>query len=669
MPPEYLAAILENRPSYRAKEKSVAINFRDLPEPMFRELVWCLHRTVGLGRTVHAEEWNRLTAHLERAIETEPGTVSLVEKSETSWMASFTSAQAKEGIVAPRRVEKRRKLLRQMLDLLLIAYHDGDWWELDVWNPLYDSRIPLRDHEPSGRHVVNFSHLTTPWLREATKWWLKTYLETGHYTWTSLKSRLDQLKWFQRHIDAEGACGPQIVQTPDALRPWCAAFVKRMRDHVVEMGPTQGQRLGVQQRRTAMTTIEAFYRFMFDNRVEASQVLCDRRWLEVGIQHCVLFRPNEKPRFTNRQTRDHVLSDQVVEQIAAGASLLGLPVEEGGMGDEQALRALLLLMRTGRRLNEILMLDFDPLEDLPRPLGNDQSGFVARLRYQQTKIFTDNPTILADTEIVTLIRAQQQWCLGYLQTLGNADPKPKYLFVRCHENRLGLHPYPMPTLHNQLASLSERLDLKDGNGRRIQISKTHDFRHTKATNLLNAGVPLHVVMRFLGHESANMTLHYAKTLDQTAEREFLRYKKITADGKLLEVDPRDLYDMLELDRRTDRILPNGVCLLPPRQVCTKGNACLTCTEFVTDETYRPELEDQLARTESLVEQRQSVFEQRHGQRMEESNVWLTGRLKEMVALHRIITTLDGVEKSSAVRGAGASALQKGGKHGGTKVAD
>ncbi len=32
--------------------------------------------------------------------------------------------------------------------------------------------------------------------------------------------------------------------------------------------------------------------------------------------------------------------------------------------------------------------------------------------------------------------------------------------------------------------------------------------------------------------------------------------------------------MLELDRRTDRILPNWWCLLPPRQACDKGNACL-----------------------------------------------------------------------------------------------
>ena len=42
--------------------------------------------------------------------------------------------------------------------------------------------------------------------------------------------------------------------------------------------------------------------------------------------------------------------------------------------------------------------------------------------------------------------------------------------------------------------------------------------------------------------------------------------------------------MLELDKRTDRILPNGWCLLPPRQICEQGNACLTCDKFATDAT-------------------------------------------------------------------------------------
>ena len=72
-----------------------------------------------------------------------------------------------------------------------------------------------------------------------------------------------------------------------------------------------------------------------------------------------------------------------------------------------------------------------------------------------------------------------------------------------------------------------------------------------------------------------MTMHYAQTLQSTAEAEFLRYRKLTADARDAGIDPTDLYDMLQLGQRTDRMLPNGYCLLPPRQACGKANAPLT----------------------------------------------------------------------------------------------
>ena len=50
-------------------------------------------------------------------------------------------------------------------------------------------------------------------------------------------------------------------------------------------------------------------------------------------------------------------------------------------------------------------------------------------------------------------------------------------------------------------------------------------------------------------------------------------------------DPSDLFDLLQLDQRADRILPNGWCMLPPKQTCSRGNACLTCDKFATDATH------------------------------------------------------------------------------------
>jgi hypothetical protein len=65
----------------------------------------------------------------------------------------------------------------------------------------------------------------------------------------------------------------------------------------------------------------------------------------------------------------------------AGAGLLGAAAAEGGLGDEQAMRILMLLARTGRRVSEICLLDRDPLLPVgPAASPAGTSGFTARLR-------------------------------------------------------------------------------------------------------------------------------------------------------------------------------------------------------------------------------------------------------------------------------------------------
>ncbi|HEY6421806.1 MAG TPA: tyrosine-type recombinase/integrase, partial [Pseudonocardiaceae bacterium] len=232
-------------------------------------------------------------------------------------------------------------------------------------------------------------------------------------------------------------------------------------------------------------------------------------------------------------------------------------------------------------------------------------------------------------------------------------------FLAHKMNRKADHPYPYERINARLSEFASRLDIRDSTGRLVDFNRTHRFRHTKATSLLNAGVPLHVVQRYMGHLTPAMTMEYAETLAETHEREFLRYRKVTADGRDLHVDARDLYDMLELDKRTDRILPNGWCLLPPRQVCGKGNACLTCEKFTTDATFLPELKTQQLRTGQLITERAAAFTARTGQKMSADNVWLAGRLQEQDALGRIIVKLEQTRlaegTTGALRGAGVTA--------------
>src|ERR1019366_6308285 len=387
-------------------------------------------------------------------------------------------------------------------------------------------------------------------------------------------------------------------------------------------------------------------------------------WLRLGPQHTVFFRRGELPRPRLADPDTDVIGDAAMSRIMAGIGVLGDPVEQDGFGDEQGMRIMMLQARLGRRINEICLLDRDPMLPVNTPghaASGDPDALAAKLRYQQTKIDGAPDTILVDAEVVAIIRAQQEWAGHWLAGHAAADVHPKYLFLASLKNRHGDKPYSHHTLRRHLSVLARRLGIRDAAGRLVDFNRTHRFRHTRATSLINAGVPIHVVQRYLGHLTPTMTMHYAKTLAETAEAEFLRFRKLTADARELEADPRDLYDMLQLDARTDRILPNGWCLLPPRQSCDRGNACLTCDKFATDATFLPELHAQKDRTLQLIETRQAAFTERTGSPMTPGNVWLAGRQKEAAALDAITTAISQPPEAGTpspdglVRGAGVPA--------------
>jgi integrase len=541
-----------------------------------------------------------------------------------------------------------------------------EWWQHDIWSPKFDARIPMRVHEPNRANAgYDFLAIEQTWLREAAKWYLKIALETGLLRWATVRQRLGSLSILSRFIAGRGIDQPELCADPGDLRLLALDFLAEVKQRRVSLGPNRGQRISGASVHNILTDVEQFYAWMADHKLEAARALADTCWERLGDQHTRLWRAGEKPRVPNGPDDDVYFDDTTMAQLMRHAGVLAAPKDEDGLGDEQAMRILMLLARTGRRVSELLMLDFDcllPITGLAAAAHeNDRDAVVAKLRFQQTKIEGAPDTIFVDQEVVSIIRAQQEWVHAHVrQLLGDTDaPAPRYLFLAMTGNNRGRHPYPKTTLRGRLQQLGELADIRDSQGRRPPLGNVHRFRHTRATSLINANVPVHVVQRYLGHLSPRMTMHYSKTLRETHEREFLRHKKITADGQDLDLDPRDLFALLELDKRTDRVLPNGLCMLPPRQACDRGNACLTCDKFTTDASYLPEHEQQLNKLNELITQRQEAFHARTGEEMSSSNVWLEQRLTEQRALQQIITVLGDPQLAEnpkqAVRGAGTSA--------------
>ena len=80
------------------------------------------------------------------------------------------------------------------------------------------------------------------------------------------------------------------------------------------------------------------------------------------------------------------------------------------------------------------------------------------------------------TEVVAIIREQQQWAQRYFAEHGSPGTTPKYLFLAAQMNRNGDRPYSDNVLRSLLTELATRLDVRDSTGAVVGFNRTHRFR-------------------------------------------------------------------------------------------------------------------------------------------------------------------------------------------------
>ena len=182
---------------------------------------------------------------------------------------------------------------------------------------------------------------------------------------------------------------------------------------------------------------------------------------------------------------------------------------------------------------------------------------------------------------MAIIEEQQQWVRDRFPGM-----TCHYLFLQRPGNGTPPSRTAGTTTTFRWREFSEIAQVTDAAGHPVRLSHTHRFRHTKLTRLAELGLPVHVLQRYAGHATPTMAMHYVAQREEHAEQAFLATVKLKADGTRV-VFSREDHDTIHLLGRADRILPNGWCLLPPLQTCGKGNACLTCWVFVTDQTHSP----------------------------------------------------------------------------------
>jgi hypothetical protein len=120
---------------------------------------------------------------------------------------------------------------------------------------------------------------------------------------------------------------------------------------------------------------------------------------------------------------------------------------------------------------------------------------------------------------------------------------------------------------------------------------------------------LSVIQRVLDHGSIEMTARYSHLDDETVKREMASFhERVNIRGERIALPVGGPLEqaawMKERIARAEQALPNGYCGLPLVQSCPHPNACLSCENFLTDNTFRQIHERQLADTLSLRERAQ-----------------------------------------------------------------
>ncbi|GAB4911453.1 RNA-guided endonuclease InsQ/TnpB family protein [Mycobacterium avium] len=303
---------------------------------------------------------------------------------------------------------------------LSVRTTDTDWWAYDLWDLHADPRIPQREHEPCHEQPVRIGAINPGWLREGVRFWLRTALDAELLRWSSAVERArDMARYFGVFVSERGFTDPVLSDDPALLRLTFTAFTEYL--HSPAAAATPDKPLTASAIDATQSQTQVFYTFMVDHAAEAAAATGDPRWMNLTAAHTRLWGPAFRTRRANRTRELTWYSTGDLQQMLAyldvlaadRSALVAVTHPDGkvslikGLGDPQAARVWLLQALTGRRASEILMLDYDPLQPIPgaeRPTDSDDpDAFVAKLRYQQTKVDGVVPTILVEQAVVNVM--------------------------------------------------------------------------------------------------------------------------------------------------------------------------------------------------------------------------------------------------------------------------
>ena len=159
--------------------------------------------------------------------------------------------------------------------------------------------------------------------------------------------------------------------------------------------------------------------------------------------------------------------------------------------------------------------------------------------------------------------------------------------------------YGRPWQSATVSTLIRELGLKLG----LAGVTPHRFRHTFAVALLNYGMRESALQKIMGHATLNMTLEYARILDQTVEQAFTAAVEQMQTGPIQWVPSFFATEDYAVFAAGDAVswirLPHGYCRRNPKLHCESDVKCLLCDRFAASAADLPRFREMHERFQSL----------------------------------------------------------------------
>ena len=551
------------------------------------ELQYLLQHEADAGRQVNPRRFNDLVGLV--AGEQVP---SLLSRDEDGWRRvteAATRPYAGLGALAAHAHER------------LCELRDGavDPWAPDRWRM---ARLPLSaDYAHDKTRTLDFGAIRRGWLRELLKRWARYRLQSGTMAPQGVSHALWSFKELERFCELSGI---DLADAEQLSRGLLEDFL----DHVARLPLARNTKHGLLRH----------VKVVLDD--------VDRHgW--VRLQRDARYFRDELPSQSHALPR--FIDETVMRQLESDVALARLE-------DETTITAVIVLMETGLRSQDALLLEADPIVMLAD--GSPVLRFVNHKRRREAAIPISD-------RLLERIRYQQQ---RNARAFPNASP---WLLPGIGgRNGHGQQPYSYGTLLKRMTKWLDGLELVDAQGAAVTVTP-HQFRHTLGTRMINRDIPLEVIRRMLDHGSLSMTQVYARLSDTKLREHFDNFhERINRRGETVTLERDGVLGEATWTKerlaRARQALPNGYCGLPLQQHCPHPNACLSCDSFLTDVSFLEQHREHLGHVEERLENARESGWERIAQSNESDRVNLINIIESLESLERLEAEKAGEDRAA-----------------------